>query len=110
MPKSRQKHNHISSFSRTNINRVFAEVHLEQERIYRTAIILSARKFRGDVALYQCFINKKRDFELGLTIELILNDVVEDFKEEENELVVVWSRIEEPGLAEGFREVQQLRR
>ncbi len=44
-----------------------------------------------------------------LTIKLILNDVVEDFEQEENEVVVGRAGVQEPRRAERLQQVQQLR-
>lgn len=43
-----------------------------------------------------------------ITIELVLDDVVENFQEEENQVVIRWSRKQEPGGAECLQKVQQL--
>ncbi len=45
-----------------------------------------------------------------LTIKLVLDHVVEDFKQEEDQLVVVGSGEEKPGLTEGLGQVDQLGR
>jgi len=45
---------------------------------------------------------------LSLTVELVLDDVVEDLQQEEDEVVVLPRGEEEPGRGEGLQEVQQL--
>lgn len=44
----------------------------------------------------------------GLTIKLILDDVVEDLQEEEDQVMVLGGGEEEPGCGEGLQEVEQL--
>ena len=39
-----------------------------------------------------------------LTVKLVLDDVVEDFEEEEDEVVVGRAGVQEPGRAEGLRQ------
>lgn len=44
----------------------------------------------------------------GLTIKLILDDVVKDLQEEEDQVMVLGGGEEEPGCGEGLQEVEQL--
>lgn len=44
----------------------------------------------------------------SLTIELVLDDVVEGLQQEEDQVVVLGSGEEEPGGGEGLQQVQQL--
>lgn len=44
----------------------------------------------------------------GLTIKLILDDVVEDLQEEEDQVMVLGGGEKEPGCGEGLQEVEQL--
>lgn len=44
----------------------------------------------------------------GLTIKLILDDVVEDLQEEEDQVMLLGGGEEEPGSGEGLQEVEQL--
>lgn len=44
----------------------------------------------------------------GLTIKLVLDDVVEDLQEEEDQVMVLGGGEEEPGCGEGLQEVEQL--
>ena len=48
------------------------------------------------------FIHNKIKESVLLTIKLILNDVVEYFKQEEDKMVVCRSSIQEPRCAEGL--------
>lgn len=42
------------------------------------------------------------------TIKLVLDDVVENLQEEEDQVVMLGSREEEPGCGEGLQQVEQL--
>lgn len=45
--------------------------------------------------------------QLRLTIKLVLNDIVESLEEEEDEVVVLGCREQEPGGGEGLQQMQQ---
>ena len=46
--------------------------------------------------------------EVGVAVELVLDDVVEDLEEEEDQMVVGGRGEEEPGSGEGLQEMEQL--
>lgn len=44
--------------------------------------------------------------EPEITIKLVLNDVVEDFQQKENQMMIGWSREQKPWRTERFEQVQ----
>ena len=48
--------------------------------------------------------------EVGVAVELVLDDVVEDLEEEEDQMVVGGGGEEEPGSGEGLQQMEQLAR